>query len=364
MILHLTHRLSARGGADWHLLGVLQAQRRRGIELHLAVSEVDGSVDAPCPMTRMEHPHALGALVQQLRPDLIHLHNVTDPHLLTLAAAGAAPTVITVQDHRCFCPGRGKWRASSPGLPRGSVCREPMARERCSACFTDAAYFEEILARTMARLEAVRRLTAVTVLSHYMKQELVQAGVEAGRIHVIPPFVHGLPPARRSESDRCVLFVGRMVPAKGPLEAVQAWRDSGLRQPLVFAGTGSARQQVERDAPDVRVLGWVPHDQLAALYRRASVLVMPCRWQEPFGIVGLEGVSLGLPVAAWDSGGVGEWHPGPLVPWGDVAALAHALRKHADASVAPRPGPVPVAGFEEEPLMDRLVELYRTLGGA
>ena len=35
---------------------------------------------------------------------------------------------------------------------------------------------------------------------------------------------------------------------------------------------------------------------------------------------------MGVPVVAWESGGIGEWHPGPgLVRWGDVEALAGAL---------------------------------------
>jgi len=48
----------------------------------------------------------------------------------------------------------------------------------------------------------------------------------------------------------------------------------------------------------------------------------------PFGIVGLEALTLGTPVAAWGSGGVQEWHPGGglLASWGDIEGLARALR--------------------------------------
>ena len=42
---------------------------------------------------------------------------------------------------------------------------------------------------------------------------------------------------------------------------------------------------------------------------------MPSRWQEPFGIVGLEALTLGTAVAAWDSGGVREWHPREASCW-------------------------------------------------
>jgi glycosyltransferase involved in cell wall biosynthesis len=147
------------------------------------------------------------------------------------------------------------------------------------------------------------------------------------------------------------LFVGRLVETKGVADAIEAWRRSRLELPLVFAGTGPLRELAE--ASGCPVLGWVPHERLAAVYKRARALVFPPRWQEPFGIAGLEALTLGVPVAAWESGGVGEWHPGHgLVPWGDVDALAAAL-----ARAAGRPAPA-VAGFEPEALMRRLEALY------
>jgi glycosyltransferase involved in cell wall biosynthesis len=92
--------------------------------------------------------------------------------------------------------------------------------------------------------------------------------------------------------------------------------------------------------------------------RRARALLMPSRWQEPFGIVGLEALTLGVPVVAWEGGGVAEWHPGgpSLVPWGDVDGLAAALRAAVDGPRASAP-----IGFEPRTLMERLVAIYDAL---
>jgi glycosyltransferase involved in cell wall biosynthesis len=99
---------------------------------------------------------------------------------------------------------------------------------------------------------------------------------------------------------------------------------------------------------------------MAGLYKRAAALVMPSRWQEPFGIAGLEALTLGTPVAAWRSGGVAEWHPGgtSLVEWGDVDALAGALRAVA-GGVARAP-----AGFERATAMAALEAVYQRALGA
>ncbi len=121
------------------------------------------------------------------------------------------------------------------------------------------------------------------------------------------------------------------------MDALEAWRASGVELPLVGAGTGPLRSALE--AQGVPVTGWLTHATLTAVYARARALLLPSRWQEPFGLVGLEALAHGVPVVAWDSGGVREWHPGGdlLVPWGDHAALATALRlalgRHAEPPV-------------------------------
>ena len=376
-ILHVADRLSDRGGADLALIGLLDALSD-GHEQHLVVGRDDcvgsrspsargpsreprpsvgrggGAVGPPCPVTvapgldaRLRAAVDLDPLLARLRPDLVHVHNVVNPAVLAWAAGVDA--VVTVQDHRFFCPGRGKWTAD------GRVCADAMGRDVCAGCFDDPGYFESTLGLTAERLESLRRLR-VTVLSSYMKRELTQVGVPAERITVVPPVVHGLDCDARADGPPCVLFAGRVVEAKGIRDAIEAWRRSGSDLPFVVAGTGPLRREVE--AEGVEVLGWLDRRNLSAAYRRAAVLVMPSRWQEPFGIVGLEAVTLGTPVAAWDSGGVREWHPGGelLVPWGDVGGLARALSVGPEHRVdAPR-------GFEREVLVRRLEAVYGRRG--
>jgi glycosyltransferase involved in cell wall biosynthesis len=309
----------------------------------------DPGAEAPCPVqllpgleARTSVPVDLEEVLARARPDVVHLHNVVNPWVLAWGAEHGA--VLSVQDHRTFCPGRGKWTAS------GEVCRESMSPSLCESCFDDAAYHREIQAITEARLAAARRMR-VSVLSRYMRDELVAAGVPGTQVHVVPPFVHGLGFAGASR-EPCALFAGRLVAAKGVRDAIAAWRLSGVDLPLVIAGTGPLRSEIEAEH-GVHCLGWVSRGELGALYRSARVVVFPPRWQEPFGLVGLEALTLGTPVAAWRSGGVSEWHPGPgLVPWGDVAALARALRD------LPGQRPDSPSGFSRERTRGALRELY------
>jgi glycosyltransferase involved in cell wall biosynthesis len=350
-ILHLTDRLTDRGGAHVHLLGVLQALAARGHTLQLLAGAADARVEAPCEVrelsgldSRDRRAVDLGPALAEFRPDLVHVHTVVNPDALEAAASG--PSVITVQDHRYFCPARGKWTVT------GEVCSRPLEAGACRACFDDGGYYAEILTLTQARLRALRAFEVV-VLSGYMRDELVAVGLPRERVNVVPPFVHGLDAAARVDGPPCVLFVGRLTDAKGPLEAWEAWRRSGVELPLIFAGTGPLRTALE--ARGASVLGWMDRPRLSRLLRRARALLMPSRWQEPFGIAGLEARSFGVPVVAWRSGGIAEWcEPASLVPWGDLDGLAAALRRAVEG-----PAPVPFRGYDRDALIDRLEGVYR-----
>ncbi len=354
-LLHLADRLTDRGGAYRHLLGILEALAPDNEQL-LAVGRDEGLAAAPCPVrivpgldARGKAPAGLDELAASFRPDVVHVHNLMNAVVLAWAAR-RRDALLTVQDHRYFCPTRGKWTL------HGRVCREAMKPSLCASCFEDEGYFREVYALTEARLQAARGLPLV-VLSSYMKEELQAAGLAGSRIDVIPPFVSGLDLAAEADGPPAVLYVGRLVEAKGVREAILAWRRAEVGLPLVVAGTGPLRDKV--GDPGVEVLGWVDRQRLSRLYRRARALLMPSRWQEPFGIVGLEALAFGVPVVAWSSGGIRDWHTGEgLVPWGDVEGLAHAL-----AQAVGRRAMLP-AGFEKDVVMASLRGRYRQIHDA
>lgn len=347
-ILHVADRLSTHGGAYVHMLAVI-GELSHEHDVTLAVGRCEDG-EPPCPVVvcpgldaRDDEPVSAWAdLAASGGFDLVHVHNVMNPAVLRRAAQ-TGPAVVTVQDHRFFCPGRGKWHRD------GTVCREAYSEPVCAACFDDEAYFREILSLTQARFEALRRLPVI-VLSEYMRSELTQAGLDSRQVHVIPPLVDGLDGHAAPDGRPCVAFVGRLAEAKGAPDAIEAWRLSGIDLPLVFAGSGPLRADIEREG--FEVTGWLDRARLSSLYRRAKAVLLPSRWQEPFGIVGVEAQAMGIPVVTWESGGVAEWHRGTRVAWGDVEGLAHALRAAVVRSAGATPGP------DRRSMMDRLVRIY------
>ena len=176
----------------------------------------------------------------------------------------------------------------------------------------------------------LRAARAVVAASSWLADEARALGADA--VEIIPSGVD-LPGDVGAEADPPeLLYAGRLSREKGILELVEAAK--GLN--LVVAGDGPLREHVPG------ALGFVPHDELERLYRRAAVVACPSR-REGFGVVCAEAMAHERPVVASAVGGlldlVVDGETGLLVPPGDVRALRGALdRLLADRDLRRRLG--------------------------
>jgi glycosyltransferase involved in cell wall biosynthesis len=334
-VLFLSDRLSARGGADWHLMQVVTSVAAAGAAVTVASGRREHGRWLPEGVTGVTvrglgSPLAdgsrLGRLARLLEAcDVVHVQNVMNPVALrTAVATGRA--VVTVQDHRVFCPGPGKT------LPGGERCDRPMSRGGCAECLPDAGYLGRILELTRARLGALRGARLV-VLSSYMAKELAVAGLAGAE--VIPPWFE--PASEPCEAGDALLLGGRLVPHKGIMDVWAAWMAAGRPLPLRVAGEGSLAQRLD----GAERLGWLGQEALRGELQRARALLFPSFWQEPFGILGVQALAQGTPVVVADNGGTGDWSDAGCfkVAAGDVGAVAGAVeRLAADPALALRYG--------------------------
>ncbi|MGW4501149.1 glycosyltransferase [Micromonospora sp. NPDC004336] len=165
---------------------------------------------------------------------------------------------------------------------------------------------------------------------------MVPAGVDTEQFH---PDGEAAPRDQRAR----ILSVGGLSPGHGQEDLIRAMRLVGDAE-LVIAGGPPAeqlaghaearrlRELAERNgvADQVKLVGAVPHEQMATWYRSADVVACTPHYSSA-GRVSLEAMACGVPVVGYAMGGIADAVvdevTGRLVPPGDVRTLGVTLRR-------------------------------------
>lgn len=201
----------------------------------------------------------------------------------------------------------------------------------------------------------VTRANRIIVPSNVVAEELrAWLPEESDRIRVVPWAVRRvfrepggglMEPRRRALGIRedYALFLGNLEARKnvdGLLQAFEFVRSVQPQAQLVLVGSPgfgwdgiSARREALLNSDDVRVVGYLPDPEVAALVRGARVFVYPSRY-EGFGIPPLEAMAAGTPVIAAKAGALPETL-GDHARWvhpDDVDGLAAAMSDYFDGA--------------------------------
>ncbi|MBI4477392.1 MAG: glycosyltransferase family 4 protein [Acidobacteria bacterium] len=207
-----------------------------------------------------------------------------------------------------------------------------------------------LLSRPLMKVTA-RRAAAIITVSESARRDIVWlCGVPPDRVHVVheaaAPHFHPvrdraiLEPvrARYALADRFVLYVGTVEPRKNLVRLLQAFarlKRDGLPHQLVCVGPLGWRYHDVRAAmtrlnlgSNLLLTGYVPFDDLPAIYSLAEAFVFPSLY-EGFGLPVVEAMACGTPVITSTTSSLGEISEGvaeridPL----EVDDIARAIRK-------------------------------------
>ena len=298
-VVHV-HRIGGIGGSERHLLTLLPALAAKGVDVRFVGLDMPGAdpfyEELSVPFARLKRPWKLPGALRRDKPDLVHTHLV---HADVYGAiTTTAPIVSTKHNPDPFR--LGPWRHAERMLARRAT-------------------------RIIAISDAVRRFSIDGVGLPPEKFELVYYGLDE-----LPRPWAPNPPLQLPERP-LLLCVGRLVVQKGIDTAIR----SLSRIPeaaLLVLGDGPGRAALLRLADELgvgdRLLMPGRVGDIAAIYRRADVVVHPARW-EGFGLAMLEAMLAGKPVVATEAGSAPELvvdgETGVIVPASDPPGMAAAV---------------------------------------
>jgi glycosyltransferase involved in cell wall biosynthesis len=242
------------------------------------------------PLKVTEHPFGL-AVLRALRADVLHAQWLV-PEIDLRLFRPSVPSVFTAHDL----------------LPRRTAAKVDLWRQ------------------------VLARFDRVVVHSEHGRETLAPLGVDA---RVIPHPVFRSDP-RRTDDGRTVLALGVIRPYKGLGDAIEATRRIGAR--LLVAGDAAEPLDAYGGDHIEWRLGYLPDSELDRALGDATVAVFPYKPELDQSGAMLRALGAGVPVVAYDVGGIAEpvrrYEAGRVVPAGDVEALADAL---ADVLSDPEP---------------------------
>ena len=179
-----------------------------------------------------------------------------------------------------------------------------------------------------------------------MRGNLLMNGFDEKAVYKIYP-VRELPEKQNRKkafsNPPVIMFAGQLIRGKGVDLMLRALARLNRKYHAVIVGDGKDMEFLKNlasglgIADKVEFTGW--QNDVSKFWDKADIAVFPSRWQEPFGLTGIEAFAHKVPVIAFDVGGVTEWlyhgKNGLVVPSKDVttlyAELEYLLGSHETA---------------------------------
>jgi glycosyltransferase involved in cell wall biosynthesis len=347
-VLFVHQKLGEFGGAEANIRLSARELQNRGYTVGLLHLENTGRNEAEWQKIFAERfffPGTGGSefvqsMLQKFHPQVIYLNNVPNLELLEALLNSGLPVIRMVHDHGLYCMRGYKYNYFTR-----RICTRPCSPFCVFPCLASIARNPEggfplkWVSYKAKRKEIAlnQRCDHLVVYSDYVKKELIQNGFADERIDVVVPIPvrNDVTPGSSLSPRNLILFAGQLIRGKGVDVLLHALAKVRTHFECAIFGDGSHRRQCERLCwklglgERVRFQGYVLPAELDKFYREASVFVMGSLWPEPFGMAGPEAMRYGLPVVAFDAGGIREWltdgENGYLIPWRDTELFAARL---------------------------------------
>ncbi|MBI4101595.1 MAG: glycosyltransferase family 4 protein [Candidatus Nealsonbacteria bacterium] len=362
-----SHSFSRPGGVKRHILGLYQEFQKRGIDVRIIVprrkkSEKYGKdvvllgTSFPLKFSGSQadfcvnfNPLAIESLLKKEKFDIIHLHNFGFPSALQVLERSSSLNILTFHAN--------------------------IEQSKFFKAFPSLLYlFRQIAQWKIDGIIGVAPLTLKVFNNFKGPKTVIPNGIDLGEFRPDAPKLRE-PPFDDPQKIK-ILFVGRIEKRKGLIYLLRAYRVLEKKFPnlaLVVVGEGELKEKcrafiAKHELKNVYFKGAVSGPKLPSYYASSDIFCSPAIFGESFGLVLLEAMACGTPVAAFANRGYKELLTGKhaekfMAKPGDWRGLAKKLEILVGNPLlreeAKRAGLAGVQEYSWPKVADRILEFYK-----
>lgn len=316
-----------RGGDCIYVLNLEQLLKAHRHEVAVFAMDYPENIDTPWkryfpgnmsklmaftrPFGSKEVKDKFGKLLEDFKPDVVHLNNVhtqLSPVMAEIARKRGIKVVWTLHDYKLLCP---RYDCLRGGEDICELCFDGN-KSHCQAnkCMKGST-LASIIGRKEAEMWTRDRLEACTELyicpSAFMAEKMAQGGFNRTKLKVLCNFIDAGKCKRDNYTERedYYCFVGRLSHEKGVKTLIEAANQ--LPYKLKVIGGGPLEAELKGIAKkNVEFMGYKQWDEIKLLIGKARFTVIPSEWYENNPLSVIEAQCLGTPVLGARIGGIPE----------------------------------------------------------
>jgi glycosyltransferase involved in cell wall biosynthesis len=286
------------------------------------------------PFGTKEVKQKFNALLDDFRPDVMHLNNIhsyLSPVIAEIAHKRGIRVVWTLHDYKLLCPRYDCLQNGKNSCEKCFTDKKQVMKNKCmkNSCIASSIAYWEALKWNRQRLEEYT--DAFVCPSQFMKNKMMAGGFHSQKLHILCNFIDvGRMKGASHDREDYYCYIGRISPEKGVKTLIDAANQ--LPYKLKIIGDGFLRKELEKKTKEqIEFVGYKQWNEIKEIAGKARLMILPSEWYENNPLSAIESLCLGTPVLGANMGGIPEMieegKTGMLFKSGDAEDLKDQIQK-------------------------------------
>lgn len=256
--------------------------------------------------------------IDEIKPEIIHIHSLMSPSILNVCKKKNIPTVMTLHTLPSSCP------STKFLLKNKEYCKEFKCKNgnywhcvfnRCGNGSIERSVRKSILSYIFNKTNVYSNVKYFICPSNALRDCVKLSNItnDKNKIVTINNFLSDeeLNTIPNYSNNGYFLYIGRLSKEKGLNYLLEALKDLPRDIQLKIVGTGEEKDKLKKYAREnsldnVEFVGFKNRNEIKDYYQNCIATILPCNWFEIFGMTNIESFINGKPVIASNIGGIPE----------------------------------------------------------